>query len=1048
MRAKVRAVDRTGSTAMWHKRMLILFAALMLCASTVFGMGQSALAAPAGGDETYAEDAPSEPTPSVDPTSPASGEATATPTPAATTPAATDAPAAAESPATATTAPTLINPEGAKGPSALVGPEALVTPLTVGTPDGGVAPYVYWDTRDADDSSLRGGATYELQGPRTSSSGLFGIEYNVSWNSSVTVTDCVAATCAGPDLDPDPGEFLVKKIGTHNISSSNRYRVRQVTPPTGYNFTDSSNGWKEIPGSRNTPTGWSGSGTYDFGDFRVRKIPSKSPICEAGYVYGIRKDGQIVQVAPGGTVTTLGSNSANGSSFNGLGIGTNGSPVYAYSRSGSGNNEASDSRPRIYVYNVQDGKWSSTGVRVPEANTSNVTFVAGAVDLKTGKYYLGGFNNDGKQFRIWEYAGSGNPVFKGYINTSTNSGGSNNGDLAFNSNGDMFVVRGSDSQTTVFSVTAEALATATGSSSTPIPSSFSRTVTTMSDVNGVAFDSSGKVFLGAGSDVRSYDMPNWSGSTSVTSSLASGSNTSTDLATCSSPATITIEKYVQGARVNNGDQFKLELKQGTQLLGTATTTGNQPNVQAEHIGPQPTARGVTLTFTESAAGTTDVNKYASSWSCEVDGEPLPGASGSGKSGSVTIPARGESVVCRFTNAPLVANVKVSKLVTDALGENPQPKQGWTVNAEAAATADTVTSDPSGSTPQQTNSSGSAAWNLAFGSTNSRAKVTVSEEPQDGYEFQGGQCVIAHLDGTVSEADLNGPDRTELAGIAPGDSVDCTYVNKLIPDPKLTLKKEVVNPATGSGYAVATDWTLTAKDEEGDPTISGVSGNESVTGQEVPAGTYNLTEQFSSTPDKSAGYEWTNLQCVDGAGGEVVQDVSITDGVVTSASVTLQSTSDVTCTFTNTAKRGMATWSKVAEGSDSLLSGSEWKLTGPDAGTVAPITDNIGDPNYSGLDKDPAAGKFKLEGLAWGDYTLVETKAPAGYRILEDPIAFNVGPSSPAQLSWDLGPIDNEQREGPNLPLTGGRSTDAILIGGGILVLAAAAAGIIQKRRKA
>ncbi len=35
----------------------------------------------------------------------------------------------------------------------------------------------------------------------------------------------------------------------------------------------------------------------------------------------------------------------------------------------------------------------------------------------------------------------------------------------------------------------------------------------------------------------------------------------------------------------------------------------------------------------------------------------------------------------------------------------------------------------------------------------------------------------------------------------------------------------------------------------------------------------------------------------------------------------------------------------------------------------------------------------------------------------------------------------------NLPLTGGSSTDAILIGGGILLLAAAAAGLIQRRAK-
>ena len=33
-----------------------------------------------------------------------------------------------------------------------------------------------------------------------------------------------------------------------------------------------------------------------------------------------------------------------------------------------------------------------------------------------------------------------------------------------------------------------------------------------------------------------------------------------------------------------------------------------------------------------------------------------------------------------------------------------------------------------------------------------------------------------------------------------------------------------------------------------------------------------------------------------------------------------------------------------------------------------------------MDKDSAAGKFRLENLAWGSYTVTETKAPAGHQL--------------------------------------------------------------------
>ncbi|WP_147433681.1 Ig-like domain-containing protein [Galactobacter caseinivorans] len=70
------------------------------------------------------------------------------------------------------------------------------------------------------------------------------------------------------------------------------------------------------------------------------------------------------------------------------------------------------------------------------------------------------------------------------------------------------------------------------------------------------------------------------------------------------------------------------------------------------------------------------------------------------------------------------------------------------------------------------------------------------------------------------------------------------------------------------------------------------------------------------------------------------------------------------------KVGVVTWNKV-DPDGKALAGSEWSVTGPD-GTAAPVVDN------GENDKDPAVGKLKITGIAWGTYTLTETKAPAGY----------------------------------------------------------------------
>ncbi|WP_157487031.1 SpaA isopeptide-forming pilin-related protein [Leucobacter salsicius] len=895
-------------------------------------------------------------------------------------------------------------------------PENIVVPLVAGAPDGATAPYVYWNVTDQDGNPVAG-ATFTFE------------RRNNNWTGLRTVTDCVSGTCTGVDRDNDPGEFSVKWIdsdtpgadpgsGRLAVEANGRYRLQPINPPPGYTWTS---GTGRVDSNSKNWSGADNNRTLNFGTFSVARV-NYAPSCVAGYVYGIQSSGQIRQVTPGGSVTNLGSTSGlSGAEFNGLGIGTGGSPVYAYSRGGTGN---STSKVAIYQYNPATGNWSNRNVSV-DSNDTGFTFVAGAVNLSTGKYFLGGYRGDGNNriFRLWEYTPSSNTVaYKGAV--SAPGSGNANGDIAFDANGNLFVVRGAGTTTTIYSVTAADLAAANGGT---IPSSPSSPVqNTTQDVNGVAFDADGTGFLGGGKEVQRYDMPGWTNQATVTS--GSGLDGSTDLASCGSPPTITIEKVIEGGRVAASDQFTLSLNQGSTLISSATTTGNSVGVQADRIGPLPTVRNVPLTFKETAAGTTDLSGYVSSYRCLIDG--VQASQGNGTSGSVTIPVTGQAVNCQIYNAPLVAQVTVHKDVTDAQGANPQPKEGWTVSATAVATTGSMTArdgNPTDSTT--TNEAGDATWNYKFGAKTDVGAVTVSEEVTPGYAFQSGACVVTHLDGTSTTTELAGPAEQTLAGIVPGDRVDCGYVNRLQPN-ELTLIKKVTNKHGGTG--VVADWTLTA---EG-PTagVTGITGDAAITNASVEAGEYTLSES-----DGPQGYLASAWECTNG------EDTLDTTG----SKVTVPTAGKVVCTITNSDLPGSVTWSKVETGTNDLLGGSVWTLTGPGADGASVEVEDCTEGDCAGMhDQDPGAGKFLIEELSWGAYQLEETRAPLGY-VLDTSTTHEFEIAGGA-LEITVDPINNDPVPSPQIPLTGGIGRELYTIAGfGVLTLAAAAIGVnrIQKRRR-
>lgn len=128
---------------------------------------------------------------------------------------------------------------------------------------------------------------------------------------------------------------------------------------------------------------------------------------------------------------------------------------------------------------------------------------------------------------------------------------------------------------------------------------------------------------------------------------------------------------------------------------------------------------------------------------------------------------------------------------------------------------------------------------------------------------------------------------------------------------------------------------------------------------------------------------------------------------------------------NTRKTGTVKWNKVSsEYNDEMLSGSEWKLTKTksfswDNGTAKyttvtdPTPQTIKDcvngesdiPNCSAqsgqyVDLNGEKGKFELRGLEWGEYQLVETKAPDGFNLDSTPHTFRIGPAEDSDVTGE------------------------------------------------
>ena len=312
----------------------------------------------------------------------------------------------------------------------------------------------------------------------------------------------------------------------------------------------------------------------------------------------------------------------------------------------------------------------------------------------------------------------------------------------------------------------------------------------------------------------------------------------------------------------------------------------------------------------------------------------------------------------------------------------------------------------------------------------------------GYEASSWRC--SQTPGTVGgwSGSILGSSSVQVKGT---DRITCSVTNTTKPG-ALSWTKVDQDGKTPLG---GTTWTLTGPGVPAGTVVEDCQAAGCRTGayrdtnpapgvfdvEGLPWGSYSITEKTSPS-----GYQRLEktLTFNDVSGANLKAQLKDATGVTKGA-------------VTNQRLTGSVSWKKQ-DTSGHALSGSEWTLSGPGVPASTTITDCVitgakGQcPSGPYADTDPAAGSFTVTGLPWDarSYSLVEKRAPAGYRLDSTSRTFVIKPDA-LQYSFSKA-FTNEKVATPRLPLTGGRGAHIFLIAGAVVSALAITTGLLRRRR--
>ncbi|MEY8563623.1 SpaA isopeptide-forming pilin-related protein [Bifidobacterium pseudolongum] len=228
-------------------------------------------------------------------------------------------------------------------------------------------------------------------------------------------------------------------------------------------------------------------------------------------------------------------------------------------------------------------------------------------------------------------------------------------------------------------------------------------------------------------------------------------------------------------------------------------------------------------------------------------------------------------------------------------------------------------------------------------------------------------------------------------------------------------------------------------------------------KKLPVGEYRISE--TTVPD---GYETPK----DANGNPVYYPFEITQDGQEAVPVSPKP-------LGNKRTTGTVNWKKVSSedsaASKKPLAGSEWQLTytsydkitnsddttTPKETIICQLTDTGSSCTVNGesknvawaVDQDSDNGEFSYAKLPWGDYVIVETKAPDGYNLDTTEHRFTIGLGSTEENKFEVSLGDIENTPGVVLPATGGEgNTLIVLFGFALIAISMVGCGVAMRKR--
>ncbi len=371
---------------------------------------------------------------------------------------------------------------------------------------------------------------------------------------------------------------------------------------------------------------------------------------------------------------------------NALGISADGQYIYLVDFN---IDPATNPDPKVYQYDVVLDEIKSFSAANNSTPTSpardNYRTRRGGVDLNTGIYYYStstvtdsvGTGNAKTHYLYALNPTSGVSWYVGKVNTQ-HSGES--GDLAFDGQGNMYFVVGSNNLAYV-NVYSGQLPT------DPTAPKIDITLSFLNQVGDTGSNTGNGVGIAYGPDGYLYVSNTGGGLYKVDPSTGTfvkvggtqglgGSGATVDLGTCVPPSTLTIKKAYPSGRSGAADQVTLSARRNnTQIGQPVTTDGPAVGTQTNQMGPLPILTGSSFSYVireTATGGTASFTPYSTTYRCvdtqdaqwpEVSGDiSTEGSQREFTLGEVLVPTGhvARAIECTFTNIPH-ASVQVDKL---------------------------------------------------------------------------------------------------------------------------------------------------------------------------------------------------------------------------------------------------------------------------------------------------------------------------------------------------------------------------------------------------